>query len=385
VNIAVLATRNGRRHATRLALSVLGMGLALCGFIVLRVAVAAFHASIGAAPADRLVVFHQTGQAQLPRRTFDAVAATPGVSAAHLTAQTRGWLPGDRTHPFYVRAVNAETFLAVFDEVELSEAAWQRWQHDRSGVVINRSLAKRLGVEVGAPLGIETPRGSFRLTVDGIFESEPGPMDLAVVVMHYDLMNQALPAGKRDLIDLVLAKVDSGDRIPEIANSIRTALRRESAPTMVTSEAVMASAALRQFAPVILAIDVASLVSILVVFVIMANMMAMGIRERTPEYAVLRALGFARGYIAAAVVLEAASIGLAASLVAVAIGHPLINVWMHAFINREVGILVAAWNAGPERFALMAALAMLASVGAALAPAWRAATTPVIAALRHVG
>ncbi len=79
------------------------------------------------------------------------------------------------------------------------------------------------------------------------------------------------------------------------------------------SEAALNQSFLGMFSAVLKAVDVVSVVMILIMGLIVGNTIAMGVRERTNEYGVLRAIGFLPKHIAQFVLGEAAAIGLFAA------------------------------------------------------------------------
>ena len=136
---------------------------------------------------------------------------------------------------------------------------------------------------------------------------------------------------------------------------------------------------------IIKAIDIVSIIILLILVMILANTIAMGVRERTFEYGVMRAIGFLPRHIVLAIMAEAVFIGLIAGLVGLALGY--------LFVDRLLGQGLEQNMAGIFPYFRLQASAAIAAVAASVAlgtlaglvPAWRASRLAVTDALRRVG
>ncbi|HET9680698.1 MAG TPA: FtsX-like permease family protein, partial [Candidatus Limnocylindrales bacterium] len=107
---------------------------------------------------------------------------------------------------------------------------------------------------------------------------------------------------------------------------------------------------------------------------------AVGVRRRQRELGLLAASGAEPRHLAATVLAEAGVLGLIASAGGVAIGL-LGALAMSPFLDDLSGHRNPAITLDPVLLVVAAALGIAASVGAALAPAWRAGRMPVLRAL----
>jgi putative ABC transport system permease protein len=117
---------------------------------------------------------------------------------------------------------------------------------------------------------------------------------------------------------------------------------------------------------------------------ILGNTVAMGVRERTGEYAVLRAIGFMPRHVALLVIAEAGTLGLVGGGVGLGLAYPFINLGMGRFIEENLGQFFPFFRVTPESAAVALALAIGLAIAAALPPAARAYRLHVIDALRRV-
>jgi putative ABC transport system permease protein len=118
---------------------------------------------------------------------------------------------------------------------------------------------------------------------------------------------------------------------------------------------------------------------------ILGNTIAMGVRERTTEYGLLRAIGFLPRHIAGFVLGEAMTIGLGGGVLGVAIAYPIVQLGMGRYLEENVGAFFPYFRIDPATAIAGVALSIaLAAVAAAL-PAYSASKLEVTNALRRVG
>jgi len=130
---------------------------------------------------------------------------------------------------------------------------------------------------------------------------------------------------------------------------------------------------------------VVSIVMIAIMGLIVGNTIAMGVRERTNEYGVLRAIGFLPKHIAQFVLGEAGAIGLLGGIIGVGLGYPFVNLLVGRALEENMGNMFPQFRVQPEIALLGMVLAIGLAVVAAILPARQAASLKVVDALRRVG
>ena len=109
----------------------------------------AFGMGVDVAGADRMLVIHKVSLIQpLPESYLGRVAAIDGVAdVSHMT-----WFGGIYQDPrnFFAQfAVEPESYLRLYPELELTEEEKRRWLANRTGAVVDRATAERFGWSVG--------------------------------------------------------------------------------------------------------------------------------------------------------------------------------------------------------------------------------------------
>jgi putative ABC transport system permease protein len=155
--------------------------------------------------------------------------------------------------------------------------------------------------------------------------------------------------------------------------------------TLSMSERAMNASFLGMFGALLNAMDIVSVVILVIMMLILGNTIAMTVRERTHEYGVLRAIGFLPRHIAWLVLGEAATIGFAGGALGVGSAYVLINRVVGKFIEDNFSGFFPYFQL--EDRAALAALAISVVVAAIASgiPAYRASKLDVIDALRQVG
>jgi putative ABC transport system permease protein len=139
------------------------------------------------------------------------------------------------------------------------------------------------------------------------------------------------------------------------------------------------------FAAVLKAIDIVSVVITLIMALIVGNTIAMGVRERTNEYGVLRAIGFLPRHVSRFILVEGVVIGVLGGLIGVVLGYPVVNNGLGRVIEENMGNMFPQFKVQPQIALIAFGLATLLGLLAAILPARKAAGLQVVEALRRGG
>jgi putative ABC transport system permease protein len=151
------------------------------------------------------------------------------------------------------------------------------------------------------------------------------------------------------------------------------------------SERAMNTSFIGMISAILKAVDVVSLVILFIMVLILGNTVAMGVRERIPEYGVLRAVGFLPRHLVALVIGEAAVLGAVGGLVGLGIAIPLVQWGVGRFMEENMGAMFPYFDITPANAALAFVLSIGLAVLASTIPALQASRIGVVDALRRVG
>ena len=389
MNLPLLAARNVLRNKGRTFWTVTGVVVALVLFILLRTVRTSYDEAIEYGAKDRLATRNKISfVVPLPKHYIDKIRQIDGVTKATWMNWFGATDPKDENNFFGNFALDQETFLDVYDDLVVPEDQKAAWKADRQGALIGRALAKRTGWKVGDTVilkGTIFP-GDWSFNVRGIYSGSRKGTDETGFYFHWDYMNEAFPQGsaQRDRIGWVLAKVKDADRGAEIGAAIDKAFEDSEMPTLTQSELALNRSFMGMFDAILTAINVVSIVILLIMTLILGNTIAMGVRERTNEYGVLRAIGFLPRHVALFILGEATTIGILGGLGGLAMGT-LVVAGFGAFLEENMAGLFPSFKVATTTSIAAVLLAVLLGVIASAIPAWRAARLSVIDSLRRVG
>ena len=276
-----------------------------------------------------------------------------------------------------IMGTRAEDFFSVIDEMRVSKEAIAATKATRPAAIVGRFAMDQYGWKVGDRIVLQTPvprrDGSrdWAFDIVGVFDIPVRPRDARFIVANYDYVNEARLIN-RDTADLFVVKISDPEAGPTIALAIDNAFANSSHEVRTQSEADLLTAQLQRAADLdYIVTGVIGAVFFALLFSTGAMMMQ-AIRERRPELAVLKTLGFSDGKVMLLILAEAIVFCLAAASIGLAIATLLQPFARQRFTIAAMPALVIV--AGVV-FAVALAL-----IGAA-APAWRGLKLQVVDAL----
>ncbi|WP_437568273.1 ABC transporter permease [Sorangium sp. So ce542] len=387
MNLVSVAARNVLRNKFRTLLTVIGAAVAVLAFVLLRTVLTAWNVAADYAAKDRIATRHKISFIlPLPKRYMATLREVPGVTEGTFMNWFGGKDPRDASNFFGSMAVDSATFFKVYDEMVVSPADMERWQADRKGAIVGDVLATRLGVKVGDTVTLEGSiyPGPWQFNVSGIYTATRRSMDRSQFIFHYDYLNESIPERDRDQIGWMAARIDDPSRSAEISAAIDKIFDEKDIQTATMSERAMNMSFMAMMSAVLTALNVVSVIILLIMMMILGNTIAMGVRERSREYGVLRALGFEPKHVRIFIIGEAATIGLLAGLVGLAVAYPIIELGMGRWLEENMGGMFPYFRIDPLTMVMAVLLSMGLSLVASLLPAHQASKLSVTDALRRV-
>jgi putative ABC transport system permease protein len=313
----------------------------------------------------------------LPARYRERIKAVPGVVACSSWSWFGGYWVAE-TNQFANFAVDADSVFDVQGASSIPPDQLEAFKRERTAAVAGRRLAEKFHWKIGdritllgSPYGV-TPEFTLR----GIFTG--GPDDQ--FWFHWEYLNEAL--GRPNIAGLYMIRVARPEIAAQVGKAIDEMFRNTDSETKTES----ISAFLLNFIAMLgnvrgIIVAIGSAVGFAVLLIV-ANTMAMSIRERVSEAAVMRSLGFRTGHILGLFVGESLLVTLAGALVGVG-GAKLLS---DAVALSQVGqFIFADMRMRPETLAFCSALALLIALLASSWPAYRAARVNIAEALRYTG
>jgi putative ABC transport system permease protein len=391
MNLASLAARNVLRNKFRTVLTVLGVAVAILTFVLLRTVLGAWQRGAEFAPKDRIVTRNKvTFVISLPKRYIEDIRHTPGVKQATWSNWFGGKDPKHEREFFATIAVDTSTFFEVYDEIVVPPDQKAAFLQNRRSAIVGELLAKKLGYKVGDKVTLESgifgndPANPWTFDIAGIYTSQSKSADRSQFLFHWDYFNDNLAPRFKDKIGWVTSRTDTGGNSAQMATTIDNVFAEKEMPTWSADEYTFRNSFLASVSAILRALDIISVVILVIMMLILGNTIAMGVRERTNEYGVLRALGFLPKHIVGFIMGEAMLTGLLGGGVGLLLAYPLIEGGMRRAIEENMGQFFPQFGIPAAATAAAAVLSLVLGAAAAVLPAYQASKLKVVDALRRV-
>ena len=388
MNLATIALKNTRRNLFRSVLTILGVAVAMLAFLLLRTVLSAWMVSAEYAAKDRLATRHKvTFIMTLPKRYVEDVRKMPGISGATWMNWFGARLPGHEDAFFGTFAVDPPSFLEVYDEVVLPTEQRDKWLEDRQGALVGSQIAKQFGWKVGDKVILEGTifPGEWEFTIDGIYTATKKSVDQSSFYFHWNYMNDSLPATQQEQIGWIASKVPNAGQAATLAKQIDELFEPRDIQTLSMSERAMNTSFLGMISTLLDAMQIVSLVILVIMMLILGNTIAMGVRERTHEYGVLRAIGFLPKHLSTFVIMEAGALGLLGGALGLFCGFFLINNAVGRIMEETFTGFFPYFRVATQDMLISIVLSVALAVIASIVPAYQASKLPVTDALRKLG
>jgi len=386
VNLATYARRNLFRRRGRTILTVLAVAVAVLIFSAIRTVGVTFNAAADDAMSDRLATRHKVSiTMQLPRRYIEDIRAVPGITGATAANWFGAKDPKERL-PFFAGFAADDKWFDVFDDMKVDPAQLAEWKTTPNGVILGDVLAKTFEVKPGDRLTITSDiyPGDWEFKVVGIYMPTRRTVDRNSLVLHWDYLNNDPRAElTKDQIGWVMTRIGGGVKSADMSRAIDKIFEERDDQTVTMSERAFNLSFIGAFGAVLTAFDLVSIVILLIMMLILANTIAMSVRERTHEYGVLRAIGFAPRHIVTFILGESLLIALVGGLVGIGLVQVLINMGIGPFIETNMASMFPYFRTPPSVMLTALALALALGLLAGLLPARGASRLKVTDALRR--
>jgi putative ABC transport system permease protein len=381
-----LILRNTLRHKLRSLLTVLGVGVAVMAFALLRTVVTAWYAGVEASAANRLITRHAVSFVfPLPLSYRDRIAQVPGVDK--VTYAT--WFSGvyiDKNQFFARLAVDSETFFDVYPEFVVERDQFEAFKRERNAAIIGIDIANRYNLKIGdiMPMEGDVYPGRWEFVVRGIYQPRDQTTDPATMMFHYkyvdERVRQEAPARAGE-IGWYIVRIANPDDSAAISEAIDKLFQNSRAETKTETERAFQQSFLSAASAVITAMNIMSFVIIGIILLVLGNTMIMSARERTHEYAVLKALGFSGPNLFLLVAGESLILSVLGSAAGLLATFPAVASFQKALPKGWFPVFYIK----PETVLLAAAAGLLVGLAASALPVRRILTTRIVEGLRHVG
>ena len=371
------------RSKTRTLLTLLSVTAAFLLFGMLDSVRVAFNSGGSVAGADRLVVASRLSITQmLPYSLQQQLESTPGVKQATYAAWFGGIYQDQRN--FFPNFSVGPGYFDMYPEYEMPKEQMAAFEADRTGAVVGKALADRFGWKIGDTIPLQATifpnrdgSNDWPLTLRGVFTLKDSKRkgeenQLMFHWKYFDEANQYV----NGQVGWYMVRLDNADHATRVARSIDALSENSDRETKTQTEQAFNQSFAKQFADIGLIVTAIMGAVFFTLLLLTGNTMAQAVRERIPELATLKTLGFTNGTVLVLVLVEAVLLIVLGGLLGMALAGaivPIVSAASGGIINLP-GIPGETWLVG---------LVLMVAIGLVIGtlPALRAMRLKIVDAL----
>jgi putative ABC transport system permease protein len=317
----------------------------------------------------------------LPAYYRDKIRTIPGVVAVAPMTYFGNVYKDDRaTNSFAQVVTDPDEYLKVAPDKIVPPDQLLAWQRDRTGAMVDIELAKKFGWKIGDHLVLQSPYFPVHpeVTIRAIYTVDP---PVHALYFNTKYLEESVDWFKGQAGWYATQVATPGDVAP-VSKAIDEMFRNAPQRTKTESQQAFRLSFVSSLGNVkafILSICGAVVFAILLVS---GNTMAMSIRARTREVAVLKTLGFTRRRVLSMFVGEAVALSIAGGILGVLGATFLIRALTHSSV--AIGIPTGMKVTIPTMCVSLLVAATVGFISGCL-PAYTASRTNIVEGLRHIG
>ena len=375
----VILWANLRRKKLRTLLTIGSFAVALFLFGILAVVRGAFSQGVDIAGTDRLVIINKVAIIQpLPLSYQARLLQIPGVQSVTFANWFGGYYQDERNF-FGNFAIDVDTWRSVYPEYVMPEEQWKAFVEDREGCVIGEGLAERFGWKIGdrIPLTGTIFTGTWEFNVRAIYKGKRLQDDVSSMWFQWKYFDERKEFQK-GLIGWFTLRVTNPDEAVQVARAIDETFANSPYETKAETEKAFVAGWVKQMGNIEALILSIGGVVFFTLLLVTGNTMAIAVRERIREFAVLKAVGYSDFTVLLLVLSESLLIAALGGVVGLALAK--------AFTLRgdPTGGLLPFFYLQQNAIWTGIALALVIGAVSGLAPAVSAMRLRVVDALRRV-
>ena len=366
------------RKRTRTLFTLLSIMIAFLLFGMLQGTNAAFSRGVEGANVNRLVTVSRISFTEsLPYADLAQIEALPGVDHVAFASWFGAYYQDPKQFVFSF-PVDAERYFNLFPEFKLPKEQLDALVHTKSGAIIGTQLAEKYGWKIGDRVPLHStiwtkPDGTsdWNFDIVGIYDDPDDHSQAAAFLFNHDYFDEGRSFSK-GTVGWYIERIKDPTTAAATSASIDHLFLNSSDETKTQTEKEFNQSFLKQVGDInFIVTSILGAVFFTLLF-LTGNTMMQSLRERIPELAVLKTLGFTDGGVLALVLSECLLLCVISALIGLAIAAALFPLMKDVIgvINLPVSVIL-----------LGIGVAVLLALITGLPPAWRAMRLNIVDAL----
>jgi putative ABC transport system permease protein len=292
----------------------------------------------------------------------------------------------DKNQFFARLAVDSDTFFDVYPEFVIPPEQFEAFKRERNACVIGIDIANRYNLKIGDIMPVEGDvyPGQWEFVVRGIYQPRDQTTDPSSMMFHYNYVDERVrqeAPHRAGQIGWYIVRIDDPDSSARISQDIDNLFANSRAETKTETERAFQQGFLSSASAVITAMNIMSFVIIGIILLVVGNTMVMSARERSHEFAVLKALGFSGRQLFLLLTGESMILSIAGSALGLLVTIPAVEGFQSALPKGWFPVFYIK----PETIVIGAIAGLAVGFIASLIPLRRVLTTRIVEGLRYVG
>ena len=328
--------------------------------------------------ANRLYVVSSVSQVQpLPSAYLHQIETVPGIRQSTYIAGFTGFYQ-EKSNTLVAFATDVKAFFDLYPDWQIAPEQLAAMGRTRAGAIVAAPLMRAFGWKIGDRIPLRTSvvkqdgSGDWDFEIVGIYDVPSTPAEANRILVNYAYFDEARLLERGTAWAFVVA-VDDPSRSAQICAAVDALFVNSAYETVTQDEKAYVQGQLRQLGDVSLMANAIVAAVLFTLLFLTGNTMMQSVRERTPELAILKTVGFSDRSVTVLVLIEsallcvlAASLGLAAAAAVFPITAAL-----------GIGGTALPFKVAALGLAIAVALALVSG----LPPAWRAQRLLIVDAL----
>lgn len=370
-----------RRQPFRTGLTVAGVAVATFIFCAVQALQDGVREATEVTAADTTLVVYRENRycpftSRLPQYYGPRIEGVPGVESV---VPVRILVSNCRASLDVVtfRGVPEDVFLSKYaPNLELLGGSFEEWQRRSDSALVGESLAKRRGIMVGDRFSA----AGITVSVAGIIRSDE-PQDQNVAYTHLPFIQEsAKKGGTGTIVTQFNVKVDDPQKLESVAAAIDLEFAKDSDPTATRPEKAFVAHAAGDILEIVRFAGWLGWGALAALFALIANAIALSVRDRVREHAILQTVGYSPKHLVSLVLFESTALGF--------IGGGVGAIGAIIFTQQRFALTTEGLNVEISSQPLVVAVGLVAALAlggvAGIVPAWRAARLEITEAFRAV-
>ena len=281
---------------------------------------------------------------------------------------------------------NSDTFFDVYPEFVIPPEQFEAFKRERNACIIGIDIANRYNLKIGDIMPVEGDvyPGQWEFVVRGIYQPRDQTTDPSSMMFHYNYVDERVrqeAPHRAGQIGWYIVRIDDPDSSARISQDIDNLFANSRAETKTETERAFQQGFLSSASAVITAMNIMSFVIIGIILLVVGNTMVMSARERSHEFAVLKALGFSGRQLFLLLTGESMILSIAGSALGLLVTIPAVEGFQSALPKGWFPVFYIK----PETIVIGAIAGLAVGFIASLIPLRRVLTTRIVEGLRYVG